>query len=75
MQEDSGNRNIDPAGLARFSFADPSPRLPHFPSSNFSSNPPRGIFRGGVSCRARPGPIANRIGPNAVVAKRRGDVE
>ena len=56
MQEDSGNRKIDPTGPARRSIADPSSRSLHFLPSKFSCAPYRGCLPGQAPSFARSGP-------------------
>jgi hypothetical protein len=57
MQEDSGNRKIDPTGPARRSIADPSPRSLHFLPSKFSGASYRGCIPGLAPSFARSGPV------------------
>ncbi len=72
MQEGSGNRKIDPTGLARSSVADPSPRSLHFRSSNFSPASCHGGIPGEELRSARQGPACfPNHGAGPVVAKRR----
>jgi hypothetical protein len=73
MQEGSGNRKIDPTGLARSSVADPSPRSLYSNPRIFHLPRATEVFPGEELGAARHGPACfPKPGAGPVVAERRG---